>query len=154
MAEGFVIVQEHDFDCNELQRALLAKDCRDGALCSFVGFVRSDKGTDGFQSMVLEHYEGMTQSSITRIVQQATERWDIHCTGVVHRVGKLLPGEQIVWVGVASGHREAAFNACEYIMDYLKTDAPIWKKEIGERDEKWVAAKVSDTERCKRWNEV
>jgi molybdopterin synthase catalytic subunit len=150
---GFVIVQEHDFDCSELQQALLAKDCSDGAVCSFVGFVRADKGGDDFQSMVLEHYEGMTQSSIERIIDQAGERWDIHCAGVVHRVGKLLPGEQIVWVGVASGHREAAFNACEYIMDYLKTDAPIWKKEIGERGEKWVAAKASDSVRRKHWSD-
>lgn len=153
MPEGFVIVQEHDFDCTELQQALLRKDCSDGAICSFVGYVRLDKGAEGFQSMVLEHYEGMTQSSIEKIIEQASQRWDIHAAGVVHRVGKLLPGEQIVWVGVSSAHREAAYSACEYIMDYLKTDAPLWKKEIGERGENWAAAKASDSARRRRWTE-
>ena len=152
MTEGFVIIQERDFDCAELQQTLLREDHSDGAVCSFVGFVRLDKGVENFQSMVLEHYEGMTQSSIERIVAQAGERWDIHSAGVVHRIGKLLPGDQIVWVGVSSGHREAAFSACEYIMDYLKTDAPLWKKEISERGESWIEAKAGDTARRKRWS--
>lgn len=151
MAKGFVIIQEPDFDCAELQQALLCEEHSDGAVCTFVGFVRVDSGVEKLQSMVLEHYEGMTQNSIELIVERAEQRWDIHRVGVVHRVGTLAPGDQIVWVGVSSRHREQAFSACEYIMDYLKTEAPLWKKEIGEQGENWVEAKAGDTLRRKRW---
>ncbi|MCL4103946.1 UNVERIFIED_CONTAM: hypothetical protein GTU68_034808 [Idotea baltica] len=148
----FVTIQQQDFDCAQLQRALLSQDHSDGAVCSFVGLVRQDRDADTLKSMVLEHYEGMTQRSIEHIVVQAAKRWDIHSAGVVHRIGSLLPGEQIVWVGVSSGHREQAFSACEYIMDYLKSEAPLWKKEIGEHGQNWIDAKAGDASRKERWS--
>jgi molybdopterin synthase catalytic subunit len=95
----------------------------------------------------------MTEASIEDIVKQAAQRWPLLTATVVHRVGKLAVGDQIVWVGVASAHREAAFSACEFIMDYLKTRAPFWKKEIGPHGEHWVASRQHDTSRAARWRE-
>ena len=99
----------------------------------------------------LEHYPGMTEKSITAIMSEAAGRWPLLAAGVVHRVGDLVPGDRIVWVGVSSAHRGAAFSACEFIMDYLKTGAPFWKKEVGPEGEHWVAARASDDERAERW---
>jgi molybdopterin synthase catalytic subunit len=93
----------------------------------------------------------MTEASINKIMEQAAQRWPLLAASVVHRVGRLSLGDQIVWVGVASAHREAAFNACEFIMDYLKTRAPFWKKELGPEGEQWVSARQQDDKRAARW---
>lgn len=142
-----VAVQPEDFDAALLQRELLIADACDGAVATFTGYVRGGP----VEAIELEHYPGMTQRSIEDILQRAGERWSITAAGVVHRIGTLRAGEQIVWVGVASGHRDAAFSACEFIMDYLKTRAPLWKREIGPDGARWVEARRADRERADRW---
>ncbi|MBE9540334.1 MAG: molybdopterin synthase catalytic subunit MoaE [Proteobacteria bacterium] len=146
-----VDIQESDFDIASLQAWLLSGSAGEGAIATFTGYVRVDKGSANFQCMELEHYPGMTQDSIGAIVNKAAERWPIITARVVHRVGRLYPGDQIVWVGVSSAHRGAAFSACEYIMDYLKAEAPLWKKEYSAEGECWVDAKESDSKRADRW---
>jgi molybdopterin synthase catalytic subunit len=126
----------------------------------FTGLVRelhetegSDTGADADQSLTLEHYPGMTEKALQRIVADAAQRWPLLAVKVVHRIGRLLPGEQIVLVAVASAHRDAAFAAAEFIMDYLKTSAPFWKKQqLSERSE-WVASKAEDFSRAARWRD-
>jgi molybdopterin synthase catalytic subunit len=148
-----VCVQESDFDVARLQSSLLTDACEEGAIAAFTGYVRRDNENRQVDSLELEHYPGMTEASIRDIMQQAVGRWPLLAAGVVHRVGKLYPGDQIVWVGVASRHREAAFSACEFIMDYLKTRAPFWKKEQGGGNEQWVSARQVDSARAARWKE-
>lgn len=147
-----VVIQQADFDIARLQRDLLAESAEEGAIATFTGYVRADKELGNIRVMEMEHYPGMTEKSIGAIVEQAAARWPLLGAGVVHRVGRLYPGDQIVWVGVSSIHRAAAFSACEYIMDYLKTDAPLWKKELGEQGEHWVEAKATDSERVRHWS--
>ena len=149
-----VNVQQADFDVSALQRALMQDNHEEGAIASFTGYVRASNARRDVHTMELEHYPGMTESSIRDILAQAAGRWPLLNAGVVHRVGALRPGEQIVWVGVASAHREAAFGACEFVMDYLKTRAPFWKRELGEEGAVWVDARESDTERAKRRLEI
>lgn len=146
-----VSIREEDFDPAELQRQLLAGEHGEGAVACFTGYVRRDNAQRQVESMELEHYPGMTEKSIEAILQEASERWPLLAAGVVHRVGKLQPGDQIVWVGVSSAHREAAFSACEFIMDYLKTRAPFWKRENGAEGARWVDARDSDEGRAERW---
>lgn len=146
-----VSVQEADFDVAQLQSALLGGLSEEGAVATFTGYVRSANEERDVYTLRLEHYPGMTESSIRRIVEEAAARWAVLAAAVVHRVGTLGPGDRIVWVGVASLHREAAFSACEFIMDYLKTRAPFWKKECGPRGEHWVAARAQDDDRAARW---
>ena len=146
-----VSVQQSDFDVAQLQRALLAGAQEEGAVATFTGYVRVSNGRGDVYSMELEHYPGMIENSIMGILQEAAQRWPLLATSVVHRVGKLRPGDQIVWVGVSSEHREAAFSACEFIMDYLKTRAPFWKKELGPGGGHWVAAREQDVSRAARW---
>ena len=146
-----VSVREEDFDPGALQDALLSSAAREGAVATFTGYVRRGNEGSSIDSMRLEHYPGMTEKSITAIVSDAAGRWPVLAAAVVHRVGELVPGDRIVWVGVSSAHREAAFNACEFIMDYLKTQAPFWKKEAGRDGERWVAARATDDERAGRW---
>jgi molybdopterin synthase catalytic subunit len=148
-----VKIQALDFDVAALQSTLLEGSGEEGAVVAFTGYVRRANEERQVHSLELEHYPGMTEASITEIVQQAAERWPLLGASIVHRVGKLSPGDRIVWVGVSSAHREAAFNACEYIMDYLKTRAPFWKKELGPRGEHWVAACDQDSQRAARWDE-
>jgi molybdopterin synthase catalytic subunit len=148
-----VRVQEADFDVARLQVSLLSGSAGEGAITTFTGYVRRDNESRQVDVLELEHYPGMTEASITEIVTQATVRWPLLAASVVHRVGKLAPGDQIVWVGVASAHREAAFNACEFIMDFLKTRAPFWKKEQSSGSEHWVAARQTDSTRADRWRE-
>jgi molybdopterin synthase catalytic subunit len=148
-----VTVSHADFDISELQRSLQQGNAAEGAIATFTGYVRSDPSSGNVSAMELEHYPGMTEKSIQAILLQATERWPILSAKVVHRVGKLLPGDQIVWVGVSSAHRAAAFSACEFIMDYLKADAPLWKKEHSAAGENWVEAKSSDSGRAARWGD-
>ncbi len=146
-----VSVQPADFDIRTLQASLLAGDAREGGVATFTGYVRANNENRGVQRMFLEHYPGMTERSILAILEESAARWPVLAARVVHRVGELEVGEQIVWVGVSSAHREAAFAACEFIMDYLKTRAPFWKKELGPDGEHWVDARDSDSDRAQRW---
>jgi len=143
-------VQEEDFDIAEVNRQLCADRSDVGAIASFIGLVR-DLPQNRLQKMTLEHYPGMTEKSLEKIVEDARQRWDILDATIIHRVGDLNPTDQIVLVSVVSAHRKAAFAACEFIMDYLKTDAPFWKKETDEQGENWVEAKQSDTKAKDKW---
>lgn len=146
-------MQLADFDVADLQRRLLAGGAEEGAVASFTGYVRGAAGEGSLQFMELEHYPGMTERSIRDILERACGRWPLLAASVVHRVGRLAAGEQIVWVGVASAHREAAFCACEFIVDYLKNEAPFWKKEEGPRGAHWVEARPGDRARAERWED-
>ena len=148
-----VSVQQEDFDISALQRQLLAGEQEEGAVATFTGYVRAANTGREVRSMELEHYPGMTESSIQAILERACKRWPLLAVSVVHRVGRLQPGDQIVWVGVSSAHREASFSACEFIMDYLKNEAPFWKKEEGPQGTSWVEARAGDRERASRWDE-
>lgn len=148
-----VQVHAQDFDVALLQSALLAGSSEEGAIVTFTGYVRRDNERRQVDTLELEHYPGMTEASIKDILDQAAARWPLLAATVFHRVGKLYPGDQIVWVGVASQHREAAFCACEFIMDFLKTRAPFWKKEQSSGGEHWVSARDSDSARAARWRE-
>lgn len=121
-----------------------------GALVTFVGMVR-DLSNNPVSAMQLEHYPGMTEKSLAAIIGRARARWPLGRVLIVHRVGMLHPGEPIVFVGVTGSHRREAFAACEFLMDYLKTEAPFWKKEITPEGERWVEAKQSDGEAAQRW---
>ena len=138
-----ISVQEQDFDLSSETRAL-SKDKAVGAIASFVGVVRE-------VPMTLEHYPGMTENSLKKIVEEASERWKVADCTVIHRYGALQPGDQIVLVAVASAHRGDAFDACEFIMDYLKTRAPFWKKEHRAEGAQWVEARAGDDEAAARW---
>lgn len=146
-----VSVQEQDFDVSSLQRELLGSEYQAGAVASFTGLVRVSNEQREVGVLELEHYPGMTERSIQKIVDQARQRWQLLGARVVHRVGRLSPGEQIVYVGVSCAHRGDAFQACEFIMDYLKTRAPFWKKETTARGEHWVESRESDSAAAQRW---
>ena len=148
-----VSVQAEDFDVAALQRELLAGAHAEGAVACFTGYVRAANVGQPVNVMELEHYPGMTQRSIQGILEQASRRWPLLAASVVHRIGRLQAGDQIVWVGVASAHREGAFSACEFIMDYLKNEAPFWKKEIGPQGARWVEARARDSARAARWDD-
>jgi len=148
-----VSVQEADFDVAALQEQLLGGDREEGAIACFTGYVRAGGEGQPVLAMELEHYPGMTEDSIGRILRQAAGRWPLLAATVVHRVGRLQAGDRIVWVGVSSVHRAAAFSACEFIMDYLKNEAPFWKKEIGPAGGQWVEARAEDGARAARWEE-
>jgi len=139
-----VSVQAQDFDAGAEMRAL-SRDPKVGAVASFIGVVRE-------VPMTLEHYPGMTESAIRKIVEEAGGRWKVMDCTVIHRHGALQPGEQIVLVAVASAHRGDAFAACEFIMDYLKTQAPFWKKEHRPGGAQWVEARASDDQAAQRWD--
>lgn len=143
-------VQEEDFDITEVNRELCAGRSDVGAVASFIGLVR-DMPQNRLQKMTLEHYPGMTEKSLGKIAETAQQRWKILDVAIIHRVGELKPADQIVLVSVISAHRKAAFAACEFIMDYLKTDAPFWKKETNEQGENWVEAKASDNQARGKW---
>jgi len=146
-----VRVQEADFDVGAELTALRAGDARIGALASFVGLVRDVSHGVGVSEMTLEHYPGMTEKALTAIVDEAKMRWDIYGALVIHRVGPLRPCDQIVLVAVTSAHRGEAFAACEFIMDYLKTRAPFWKREATPDGARWVDARDSDDTAAERW---
>lgn len=141
-------VQTEDFDVNDELDALAAGRTGIGALASFVGLVRAD---DTLTAMTLEHYPGMTEREIERHVAEAANRWPLCGVTIIHRVGRLLPGARIVLVATASSHRAAAFAACEFLMDYLKTHAPFWKCEERGAETRWVDARTSDDAALKRW---
>lgn len=146
-----VSVQTEDFDLAKETQVLRDQGNHIGAITSFTGLMRDFNQGDDVKGMFLEHYPGMTESSLQQIVEQAQSRWELQGVRVIHRVGQLLPGDQIVFVAVASAHRKEAFAACEFIMDYLKTQAPFWKKELTQEGERWVDAKQSDTDTAERW---
>jgi molybdopterin synthase catalytic subunit len=146
-----VRVQTEDFDVSREIDALRAGDARIGAVASFVGLVRDVNDAAEVRKLTLEHYPGMTEKALVGIVAEAKARWDICEALVVHRVGELTPGDRIVLVAVAGSHRGEAFAACEFIMDYLKTRAPFWKKEQTPAGERWVEARASDEEKASRW---
>ena len=137
-----------------LQAALLAGAATEGAIATFTGYVRTTNDKRPVHSLELEHYPGMTQRSLKNIAREAATRWPLLAASIVHRVGVLSPGEQIVWIGVAAAHRGSGFAACEYIMDFLKTAAPLWKKEKGPAGERWVETRKEDGERTQRWQEI
>jgi molybdopterin synthase catalytic subunit len=146
-----VRVQTEDFDAGAEIALLRRGDPKVGAVASFVGVVRDLNDGERVGSMTLEHYPGMTEKALEAIVSEARSRWDIIDVTVVHRVGELKPTDQIVLVVVAGGHRGEAFAACEFIMDYLKTRAPFWKKEETPGGERWVEARTSDDDAAERW---
>jgi len=146
-----VRVQTEDFNVARELEGLRAGDARIGAIASFVGLVRNVNEASEVHTMTLEHYPGMTEKALAQIIDQARERWDIYDALIVHRVGQLKPGDQIVLAAVAGAHRGEAFAACEFIMDYLKTRAPFWKKEQTPAGERWVEARASDEEKAWRW---
>jgi len=146
-----VRVQTEDFDVGAELAALRAGDGRVGAVASFVGVVRDLSEGKAISAMTLEHYPGMTEKALEAIVADAKARWEIFEALVIHRVGPLLPCDQIVLVAVSSAHRGEAFAACEFIMDYLKTQAPFWKKEDTPDGGHWVDARDSDDAALKRW---
>ena len=138
-----IAIQAGDFDAGfEIRN--ISKNSKIGAVASFVGLVRD-------VAMTLEHYPGMTERAIAKIVDEAKSRWQVMDCTVVHRYGALKPNDQIVLVAVASAHRGDAFAACEFIMDYLKTQAPFWKKEQGAEGARWVEAKTADDQAAERW---
>jgi molybdopterin synthase catalytic subunit len=143
-------IQTEDFDIAALHRELLAGRTDVGAITSFIGLVRDHEG-DPLQQMTLEHYPGMTESALQDIAGRAQQRWEIADLGIIHRVGALAPADQIVLVSVLSAHRADAFAACQFIMDYLKTEAPFWKKEVSEQGTKWVEFRDSDAKAQKKW---
>ncbi len=149
-----VRIQTADFDLSTEIAALRSGDLEVGAIVSFVGTVRDMNEGSQVNSMELEHYAGMTEKALADIIVEAKSRWSIHEALVIHRIGKMLPGEQIVLVAVTGQHRGEAFAACEFIMDYLKTAAPFWKKEATPTGEHWVDARSTDDEAMERWHKI
>jgi molybdopterin synthase catalytic subunit len=144
-------VQEEDFDVGAEIAALRSGRTDIGAIVSFTGAVRDQAGD--VTEMTLEHYPGMTETELARIEQDAQARWPLQATLIVHRVGTLEPGDDIVLVVTASAHRDAAFDAARFLMDYLKTHAPFWKRESGPSGDRWVESKRSDDDATVRWHE-
>jgi len=146
-----VSIQTQDFDVAAEIAALRAQDKRVGAVCTFIGTVRDRNDGQAVSTMELEHYPGMTEKSIEAMIDDAFKRFDIYAARVIHRVGPLQPLDQIVLVVVTSAHRGESFQACEFLMDYLKTQAPFWKKEQTPEGARWVDARVSDDAALAKW---
>ena len=149
-----ISVQTNDFDIAQLYRQVSDEQLNPkgyGAIVTFVGKVRDFNQQQHVGSMSLEHYPGMTEKSLAAIVEQAKARWPIGEPIIIHRVGELLPGDQIVYIGVTSAHRKAAFEACEFLIDYLKIKAPFWKKEQTDKGLVWVDARETDQSAATRW---
>lgn len=146
-----VRVQSADFDVSAEIAALRAGNAGIGAVASFVGVMRDVNDGDPVRAMTLEHYPGMTEKALEQIVGEAKRRWPVAEALIVHRIGRLSPTDQIVLVVTLAGHREAALAACAFIMDYLKTRAPFWKKEETAAGERWVEARASDDHAAGRW---
>jgi molybdopterin synthase catalytic subunit len=146
-----VRVQSEDFDLGREIEAMTRGRLAVGAVASFIGLVRDANDGAGISEMTLEHYPGMTEAALEDIVAQARGRWDVMDVLVIHRYGRLLPGDRIVLVVVTGAHRGEAFAACEFVMDYLKTRAPFWKKEVTPEGSRWVDARSSDDRAAERW---
>ena len=149
-----VRVQCEAFDVGRLIDSLQANDPGVGAVVNFVGYVRDINQGETVAGLYLEHYPGMTERSLQNIIDNAKARWPLRAVEIVHRIGPLAISEPIVFVGVGSQHRQAAFQACEFIMDYLKTDAPFWKREDVASGARWVDARDSDRSAIARWAEA
>ncbi len=145
-----IIVQTEDFDLASEVELIKSTNSSIGAVVSFIGTVR-DLTSESLVSLTLEHYPGMTEKSLISIAEKARKKWGIESVTIIHRVGTLGIGDQIVLVITSSKHRQAAFDSCNFIMDFLKTDAPFWKKEVSDKEEKWVGKRESDEEQKKRW---
>jgi molybdopterin synthase catalytic subunit len=148
-----IIIQEDSFSISKLILELSEKD-NVGAVVSFSGYVREFSKEKQLKYMELEHYPGMTEKALESIVQKAKSHWGIEQTTIIHRVGKLLPKDIIVGVIVSSRHRSNAFKACEFIIDFLKTDAPFWKKEISDKGEVWISERQEDIIKKTNWNKL
>ena len=146
-----VSIQTGDFSLSEEIERLRANDKRVGAVCSFIGTVRDRNDGLNVSSMELEHYPGMTEKAIEAMIDQALKRFDIFGARVVHRIGLLQPLDQVVMVAVTSAHRGESFKSCEFLMDYLKTQAPFWKKEVTPEGARWVDARVTDDAALAKW---
>ena len=144
-------VQREDFDVGAELERLCQGDHRVGGLVAFVGLVRDMAGGQSVDAMTLEHYPGMTEKTLARIEAQAGERWPLAASLIVHRYGRLEPGDRIVLVATASAHRQAAFEACQFLVDWLKTQAPFWKREETGSGEHWVDARAADDAAAARW---
>jgi len=151
-----ISIQANDFSLADEVALLEKENLTDGAVVTFTGRVRNRNNGNVVTTLTLEHYPGMTEKSLAKIILQAKERWDIGRVKVIHRIGELSIGDQIVFVGVTSKHRQDAFAANEFIMDYLKVKAPFWKKEkitnTGQTSENWLAAKTTDTDKADLWS--
>lgn len=148
-----VIIQQQDFDLAEEYRKLRDSGDSTGAIATFTGLVRDYGDLNDVTGLFLEHYPGMTEQVIEGLIAEAGKRWDVRAARVIHRVGTLALGDQIVFVGVCSAHRGDAFAACQFIMDALKTSAPFWKKELSRQGDHWVEQKDSDREQAEQWRE-
>jgi len=148
-----VRVQHEDFDVGAEVKRLAAGRTDIGAIVTFTGVVRGENEGTGVAGMTLEHYPGMTESELARVEAEAAARWPLQASQIIHRVGALRPGDNIVLVVTASAHRQAAFAAAEFLMDYLKTRAPFWKKEAGPDGGRWVDARDTDGEAAARWEQ-
>lgn len=151
MTQNHIGVQQEDFSLEAEYQALCKDNQQDGAVVNFVGLVRDFNLGTQVKSLFLEHYSGMTEKCLESIVEQARSKWQLGRVRVIHRFGLLELGEQIVFVGVSATHRKNAFEACEFIMDYLKTQAPFWKKELSQQGEKWLEARQSDQDEANKW---
>ena len=145
-------VQREDFDVGREVKALTDGKHHIGGVVTFVGLVRDLPGAESINSMTLDHYPGMTEKMLAKIEAEAVQRWNLDASLIIHRHGKLQPGDQIVLTVTASAHREAAFEANEFLVDWLKTKAPFWKRESGVNGDKWVDAKDADDEAAARWS--
>ena len=148
-----VSVQEADFDFKHEHAQLVSRDKGVGAVVAFVGMVRDLNLADDVVALELEHYPGMTEKSLMRIAEQAAQRWSLQAARIVHRVGKMYPGDQIVMVLTASAHRGDAYEANQFMMDYLKTKAPFWKKEWTPEGPRWIEARDSDDHAAAKWKQ-
>ena len=151
-ADMRIAVQHETFDPGEWLNRMQGDNQGTGAVVGFVGYVRDYNDGNSVAGMWLEHYPGMTEKALLSIAEQAAVRWPLLDVQLIHRVGQLEPGEPIVFVGVASAHRQAAFAATEFIMDYLKTRAPFWKRENTPQGERWVESRESDEQALERWS--
>jgi molybdopterin synthase catalytic subunit len=145
-----VLVQPQDFSVPD-EYARIANDSSDGAVVTFIGKVRDFNDGSAVTDLTLEHYPGMTEAVLNQIAAEARERWPLNKVTIIHRVGTMSLGEQIVFIGVTSAHRKAAFAACEFLIDFLKTKAPFWKLEAGDQGKNWVEAKDADEQAAKMW---
>lgn len=148
-----ISIQTEDFDLAAELATLRAGNAKTGALVSFVGLVRDFSGNEKIENIFLEHYPGMCEKALEKIIAEANQRWRLLGVRVIHRVGQLLPSEQIVLVATASEHRSDAFAACEFIIDYLKTAAPFWKREQTPQGTEWLNTKDADVQRMARWRD-
>jgi len=147
----YISVQSQDFDFAHEYQKLRDSNDSDGALVTFVGLVRDMNLQQSVSGLFLEHYPGMTEKVLNNIVEKARSKWQLGSVSIIHRVGQLQVSEQIVFVGVTSQHRQSAYHANEFMMDYLKTQAPFWKKETTHQGDKWIEAKASDSEKSQGW---